>query len=51
MNKPPLGLMPQYIWISNRRIAIQDAIERYCEAGMHVPKSWTDELDRLPVED
>ena len=50
MEKPPLGLMPKFVWENNRRIAIEDAVKRYNMAKMPIPSSWIDELGKLPKE-
>lgn len=39
--------MPKFIWLENRREAIESAIARYEEVKMHVPLSWVTELEEL----
>lgn len=39
-DKPPLGLMPQKIWLEIRWSEISDAIKRYQGAGMPIPAEW-----------
>lgn len=48
--KPPLGLMPRYIWLENRRDDIYDAIARYRAAGKDVSRDWLNELLDLDNE-
>ncbi len=45
--KPPLGLMPRYIWDYKRASAIMHAIVRYEDAGKTPPGEWIDELRTL----
>jgi hypothetical protein len=42
--KPPLGLMPQYVWVYRRISEIMRAIIRYEDAGIAFPPEWCDEL-------
>ena len=42
--KPPLGLKPRWLHDWERTIAIVEAIERYSNAGMVIPKEWISEL-------
>ena len=41
--KPPLGLMPEHICISQRLKELDDAISRYIEARKDIPWSWVAE--------
>ena len=43
----PLGITPRWVHDSNRAKEILDAIERYTEANMSIPKSWIEELQDL----
>ncbi|MDO4802745.1 MAG: hypothetical protein Q4A15_11325 [Prevotellaceae bacterium] len=45
--KPPLGLMPHYIWVDKRIAEILAAFERYSNAGKAVPVEWIEELRKL----
>ena len=47
LKKPPLGLEPRWIHDSRRAMAILDAIERYTDANMSIPKKWVEELKDL----
>lgn len=47
MDKPPIGLRPFYIVVSERIQEINDAIIRYIKAGYQIPKEWTDERHDL----
>lgn len=43
VKKPPLGLIPKWIWIEQRLDAIAEAISRYKQAGWEVPQEWYEE--------
>lgn len=45
--KPPLGLMPKYVWIRLRIKEILKAMARYHDAGMITPLAWIEELAEL----
>lgn len=45
--KPPLGLEPRWVRDSRRAKDILDAIERYTDANMSIPKNWIEELKDL----
>lgn len=45
--KPPLGLMPENIWIQMRIEEIKQAIERYINANIEVPIHWISEYNKL----
>lgn len=47
IQKLPIGLMPRRIHDSERVKEIFDAIERYTDANMPIPKSWIEELKDL----
>lgn len=47
LKKPPLGLEPRWIHDSKRAQDILDAIERYTDANMSIPKKWVEELKDL----
>jgi hypothetical protein len=46
-NKPPIGIMPKYIWESKRQRELSDAINRYLEAALPVPSEWIEEYNEL----
>jgi hypothetical protein len=46
IKKPPIGLMPKWLWIEQRMNEIARAIDRYRAAGMQIPKKWEKELAR-----
>ena len=48
--KPPLGLKPHYVWLTERIDEIVDAINRYLEARVKVPDEWINEFNELLVE-
>lgn len=43
--RPPLGVMPKFIWIEHRIEELKKAIYRYLEADKPVPKEWYEELE------
>ena len=47
--KPPLGITPRWLHDSQRFGEILEAIERYTDANMSIPKSWVKELKDLFV--
>lgn len=47
LKKPPLGLEPRWVHDSRRADDILDAIERYTDANMSIPKTWIEELKDL----
>ena len=47
LKKPPLGLEPRWVHDSRRASDILDAIERYTDANMSIPKKWIEELKDL----
>jgi len=47
LKKPPLGLEPRWVHDSRRVEDILDAIERYTDANMSIPKAWVEELKDL----
>jgi len=46
VDKPPLGLAPQYIADTQRAREILAAMDRYLEAGKPVPHEWVTELKK-----
>ena len=45
--KPPLGIMPKYIWDSQRIEYLKGAIDKYCNANLEVPCEWIEEYNTL----
>lgn len=43
----PIGVIPQWMWESDRIKTLLDAMNRYNEAIMPVPQAWADELQEL----
>lgn len=41
--KPPLGLRPRFIVAEHRVREIDEAIQRYAEAGWDIPAAWVEE--------
>lgn len=44
--KPPIGIMPEWIWKEHRQGELMKAISRYMEAGLKVPEQWFQEFNR-----
>ncbi len=52
MVKPPIGIMPKFIWLEKRLVALDEAIRRYEKSMIAVPVEWATELaELLKVED
>jgi len=47
MKKPPIGIIPEYIWKERRLKAIDAAIKRYQKAGLAISTEWIFERNRL----
>ena len=55
MNKPPLGLIPKYIWFEQiqnehakeRLQIVKEAMTRYMNAEILIPQDWVDEYNEL----
>lgn len=47
VEKPPLGIMPEWLWIEQRIKDIDDAIKRYIDAGKFVSIKWITERYEL----
>ena len=43
-NKPPLGIIPEDIWKSQRKEELKQAIARYKQEELEVPYEWYQEL-------
>lgn len=50
IQKPPIGIKPEFICIRDRLNDIQTAMDRYIDAGRTIPYSWTEEYIRLLTE-
>ena len=48
--KPPLGLIPEWLWKKKRLIEVESAIGRYTRAGVEVPPEWVVEKEVLTRE-
>lgn len=46
-SKPPLGVMPKYIWDAERLADLTRAIKEYAEAQLRLPNEWIDEYNTL----
>jgi malonyl CoA-acyl carrier protein transacylase len=42
--KPPIGIMPRYVWDEKRAMELLAAIRRYVDAGLMPKKEWVHEL-------
>jgi len=49
--KPPLGVMPQWLWTANRVNELAGAIGRYIETRMRVPPEWLEEYNGLLADE
>ena len=47
INKPPLGVVPKRIVQEKRHENLENAIKRYKDAGLEVPKEWIEEYEHL----
>ncbi len=43
---PPLGVMPERLWIESRFNDLADACNRYFEVNKPIPREWRDEMLR-----
>lgn len=43
--KPPLGIMPKCVWKSIRDKELNEAINRYHDAGLPIPIEWIEEYN------
>lgn len=44
-NKPLIGVKPYWLWITERRYALNVAITYYIEHGYQVPNEWVEEYN------
>lgn len=42
--KPPIGIIPQEIWIEKRVVDLSETIHRYIMAGYPIPSEWVIEF-------
>lgn len=45
--KPPLGVMPKYIWNRKRLSELKRAIQEYTQKNLMVPIEWVEEYNEL----
>jgi len=45
-NKPPIGIMPERIWLEHRQEELKSAIKRYLDANLKVPDEWVCEYNK-----
>lgn len=45
--KPPLGIVPKFIWKEQRLMNLREAIDRYLDANLKVPVTWIEEYNEL----
>ncbi|WP_424766308.1 hypothetical protein [Paenibacillus sp. sgz302251] len=45
--KPPIGIIPRYLWDKQRAVGLKEAIERYINEGFPVPPEWIEEYNEL----
>ena len=48
--RPPIGIMPEYIWKLQRKHNLAEAMWRYLSAGIAFPIIWLEEYNRLVSE-
>ena len=47
MKKPPIGVMPRYIWEARRKRELGRAIYEYLNAGLPILPEWVNEYNEL----
>lgn len=45
--KPPIGIMPKWLWEEQRLHDLHSAIQRYLDVGMTVNPEWIEEYNEL----
>lgn len=45
-NKPPLGIMPFWVWIAMRKNELSEAIIRYTKYDYPIPIEWVEEYNK-----
>jgi hypothetical protein len=48
--RPVLGLYPRKLWLEDRLMSIDQAIERRRQAERHIPVAWTEEFKLIDRE-
>ena len=46
-NRPPLGVMPKFIWDRKRISMLKEAIKRYLDENEAIPNEWITEYNEL----
>ena len=46
-NRPPLGVMPKFIWDKKRLAMLREGIKRYLDANKAIPVDWIAEYNEL----
>lgn len=47
VKRPPIGIMPKWVWDEERKRELVAAICRYSEAGLKIPVQWAIEFKEL----
>lgn len=47
IKKPPIGLMPRFVWEERRLVNIVAAMVRYENAGLEIKSEWIEEYEEL----
>lgn len=47
--RPPLGLMPRWLWLEQRLEDLERARDGYVKAGLEVPEHWLVEIVELEL--
>lgn len=50
IRKPPIGLIPKYMWEEQRFNDVCQAILRYSKEGFHIPIEWIEEYNELVLK-
>ena len=45
MKKPPIGIMPKYLWERRRFYDLIETIKRYLDAEKKIPVEWIEEYN------
>lgn len=49
MDKPPLGVLPKFLWDEQRMVDLTEAINRFMDANEPVPSEWVQELAEITM--
>ena len=49
--KPPIGIMPEYIWKLQRKRALAETMWRFLNAGVAFPVEWLEEYNKLAEQE